>query len=79
MMVETITDPKTNIRYFSGPEIKEVRKVIGREIKPVEVRDNKHPGQAMRNERMEVYPSKVEKNTLRQNHSELPEKYSPAP
>lgn len=68
-------DRKTNVRYFSGPGIKDVQKATGRDIKPVEIRENNRPGQAMANGKMQIYRPRIEASAMKDNRRPAPQKY----
>jgi hypothetical protein len=67
----TGTDRETNVRYYAGPSAREVAKVTGREIRPVEVRRNEQPGQSVRDDRNSVYDRSKTTPALKQ------ERYTP--
>jgi hypothetical protein len=69
-------DRDTRVRYFAGPEAREVSKITGREIRPMEVRRDEHPGQAVRDGKMDIYRPEVSKTDTRTRVSPAPEKYS---
>jgi hypothetical protein len=69
-------DSETNVRYYSGPEARDVGKATGREIRPMEVRREERPGQAVRDGKMQIYRPEVTKPETRSNVRPAPEKYS---
>ena len=75
----TATDNERNTRFFSGPEVKEIRKATGRDFKPVAVREKSDPGQSLRNERMEIYRPKVDGKDMRVEKTRPAERYAPVP
>jgi hypothetical protein len=78
-IVTTSMDNERNTRFFSGPEVREIRKVTGRDFKPVAVSEKNSAGQTIRNERMEIYRPKMDENAKRIEKSRPGERYSPAP
>jgi hypothetical protein len=78
-IVTTSVDNERNTRFFSGPEVREIRKETGRDFKPVAVSEKNNAGQTIRNERMEIYRPKVDGNAVRAEKTRLVEKYAPSP
>jgi hypothetical protein len=72
----TLMDRETRVRYYAGPEAREVSKITGREIRPMEIRRDEHPGQAVRDGKMEIYRPEVRNTDSRTNVRPTPEKYS---
>ena len=77
-IVTTSMDNERNTRFFSGPEVREIRKATGRDFKPVAVSEKNSAGQTIRNERMEIYRPKVDENSVRAKKTRLVEKYVPS-
>jgi hypothetical protein len=75
----TYLDNERNTRFFSGPEVKEIRKATGRDFNPVAIREKENAGQTIRGERMEIYRPKVDGRAVRVEKTEPAERYSPTP
>jgi hypothetical protein len=75
----TAMDNERNTRFFSGPEVQEVRKAAGRDFKPVAISEKRMAGQTIRNERLEIYRPKMDVKAKRVEKTRPVERYSPAP
>lgn len=71
----TFEDNSTKVKYISGPDRNEVQKVTGKEIRPVQVRQNDKPGQSERNGELHIYRPQIEK-TERNGQKPAPQKVS---
>ena len=72
---KTGQDRETHVRYFSGPETREVHRVTGREFKPVEVREENRPGQRVDGKRLDIYRPRVERTNSQERQRMEPKRY----
>lgn len=59
---KTYFDNKRNTTFVTGPSRGDVQKVTGRTIRPVIIRENNKPGQTLRNNQLQIYMPRVQKN-----------------
>jgi len=71
----TYSDRQNGSRYYTGPEIAEVNKRTGRDIRPVEIRDNGRPGQSVSEREVKLYRPGVRESGNNKETRPAPNKY----
>jgi len=58
----TYNDRNRNTTYISGPSRNDVQRVTGRKINNITIRDNKRPGQVLKNSQLQIYRPQIQNN-----------------
>jgi len=70
-------DNRTNVRYFSGPEIKSVRAITGRDFKPIMIQRNNHPDPSLTNKNMRNYRPRTEAGPMNRSYQPMHQEFAP--
>jgi DNA segregation ATPase FtsK/SpoIIIE-like protein len=63
----TYIDNSRHATYVAGPTRNDVQRNTGRNINTVSIRENKNPGQNMKNNQLQMYRPQIEKNNVKGN------------
>ncbi len=63
VITNTYADPSRNVTYVTGPSRDAVRRVTGRRITTVTIRDNDRPGERLNGSELQIYRPRVERAT----------------
>lgn len=61
----TYNDQNRNTTYISGPSRNDVQRVTGRRISNITIRDNKRPGQVLKNSQLQIYRPQIQNDNDR--------------
>jgi hypothetical protein len=61
VITNTREDNQRNVRFYSGPDPKQVERITGEKIRPVRVNESARPEQRVSNDQLKIYRPEVEK------------------
>lgn len=70
----TYTDRNRRTTYVTGPRRTDVQRVTGRTIQPLKVQEYNKPGHELKNDRLQIYRPRVEKNTADRSQRAAPKR-----